>query len=65
MIKQSVIAGMGLALISEHTVSLERRAGPACACSPVEGFPLMRAWFVVQRRTMPLLADPGPTARSS
>ena len=53
-IKQSVIAGMGLALISEHTVSLERALG-LLRILPVEGFPLMRAWFVVQRRTLPLL----------
>lgn len=53
-IKQSVIAGMGLALISEHTVSLERALG-LLRVLPVEGFPLMRAWFVVQRRTLPLL----------
>ena len=53
-IKQSVIAGMGLALISAHTVSLERALG-LLRILPVEGFPLMRAWFVVQRRTLPLL----------
>jgi len=53
-IKQAVIAGMGLALISEHTVSLELALGLVVAL-PVDGFPLMRSWFIVQRRTLPLL----------
>ncbi len=54
MIKQAVIAGMGLALISQHTVSLELALGLVIAL-PVEGFPLMRSWYIVQRRTLPLL----------
>lgn len=54
MIKQSVIAGMGLALISRHTISLELALG-LLATLPVAGFPLMRGWHVVQRRSMPLL----------
>ena len=54
MIKQAVIAGMGLALISQHTISLELSLGLLVTLS-VEGFPLMRSWFVVQRRSMPLL----------
>ncbi len=54
MIKQAVIAGMGLALISQHTVSLELALGLLTAL-PVEGFPLMRSWYIVQRRTLPLL----------
>jgi hypothetical protein len=45
---------MGLALISQHTISLELSLGLLTALS-VEGFPLMRSWFVVQRRSMPLL----------
>ena len=52
MIKQSVIAGMGLALISRHTVSLELSLG-LLRVLDVEGFPVMRSWFVVQRRTAP------------
>ena len=54
MIKQAVIAGMGLALLSQHTVSLELALGLVAAL-PVEGFPLMRSWYIVQRRTLPLL----------
>ena len=54
MIKQAVIAGMGLALISQHTISLELSLGLLVALR-VQGFPLMRSWFVVQRRSLPLL----------
>jgi DNA-binding transcriptional LysR family regulator len=54
MIKQAVIAGMGLALISQHTISLELSLGLLVALA-VEDFPLMRSWFVVQRRSLPLL----------
>jgi DNA-binding transcriptional LysR family regulator len=53
-IKQAVIAGMGIALISHHTIGLEHGLG-LLATLPVEGFPLMRSWFVVHRRSMPLL----------
>jgi LysR family transcriptional regulator, low CO2-responsive transcriptional regulator len=53
-IKQAVMAGMGLALISRHTIGLELRLG-LIAIVPIEGFPLMRSWFVVQRRSMPAL----------
>jgi DNA-binding transcriptional LysR family regulator len=53
-IKQSVIAGIGLTLISQHTISLELTLG-LLATLPVEGFPLMRSWFVTHRRTLPLL----------
>jgi LysR family transcriptional regulator, low CO2-responsive transcriptional regulator len=53
-IKQSVIAGMGLALISQHTISLELSLG-FVTILPVAGFPLMRSWFVAHRRTLPLL----------
>lgn len=54
MIKQSVIAGMGLALISQHTISLEAALGLLVPLA-IEDASLMRAWFVVQRRTLPLL----------
>lgn len=54
MIKQAVMAGMGVALISRHTIGLELGLG-MIAVLGVEGFPLMRSWFVVHRRSMPLL----------
>jgi DNA-binding transcriptional LysR family regulator len=53
-IKQSVIAGIGLALISQHTISLELSMG-FLTTLPVEDFPLMRSWFVAHRKTLPLL----------
>jgi DNA-binding transcriptional LysR family regulator len=54
MIKQAVMAGMGVALISQHTIGLELGLGMMTTLS-VEGFPLMRSWFVAHRRNMPLL----------
>ena len=53
-IKQAVMAGMGVALISRHTIGLELALGMITTL-PVEGFPLMRSWFVAHRRSMPLL----------
>jgi DNA-binding transcriptional LysR family regulator len=53
-IKQAVIAGMGIALISRHTIALERRMGLLTELD-VEGLPLMRSWFVAHRQAMPLL----------
>ncbi len=53
-IKQAVMAGMGVALISRHTIQLELRMG-LLTTLPVEGLPLMRSWFVANRRHMPLL----------
>ena len=49
-IKQAVIAGMGLGFLSAHTLSLELRTG-TLAVLDVQGFPLMRNWYVVHRRT--------------
>lgn len=54
MIKQAVMAGIGIALISRHTVSLELGLGMLKVLK-VEDMPLMRAWYVVHRRTLPLL----------
>jgi DNA-binding transcriptional LysR family regulator len=53
-IKQAVMVGMGIALISRHTIGLELGLGMLTTL-PVEGFPLMRSWFVAHRRNMPLL----------
>jgi DNA-binding transcriptional LysR family regulator len=53
-IKQAVMAGMGVALISQHTIGLELALG-LVRILPVEGFPLMRSWYVAHRRSMPLL----------
>jgi LysR family transcriptional regulator, low CO2-responsive transcriptional regulator len=53
-IKQGVMAGMGIALLSRHTVGLELGLGLMRTLA-VEGFPLMRNWFIAHRRSMPLL----------
>jgi LysR family transcriptional regulator, low CO2-responsive transcriptional regulator len=44
-IKQAVIAGMGVSLISMHTLGLELRHG-ALAILKVQGTPIMRTWHV-------------------
>ena len=48
-IKQAVIAGMGVAFLSGHTVSRELRDGSLVALD-VQGFPLPLNWYLVQRR---------------
>jgi DNA-binding transcriptional LysR family regulator len=48
-IKQAVIAGMGVAFLSGHTVSRELRDGSLVALD-VAGFPLPLHWYLVQRR---------------
>lgn len=58
-IKQAVIAGLGVAFISAHTVATEldeRRL----VILDVEGLPVVRQWFVVSRRDKVLL----PPARA-
>jgi DNA-binding transcriptional LysR family regulator len=56
-IKQAVMAGLGLALISAHTIAAEvydRRL----ACLDVVGLPIIRQWYVVHRTDR----DLSPTA---
>jgi DNA-binding transcriptional LysR family regulator len=53
-VKQAVMAGMGIAVLSQHTVGLELALG-LLKTLPVEGFPVMRSWFVAHRRAMPLM----------
>jgi DNA-binding transcriptional LysR family regulator len=48
-IKQAVEAGLGLAVVSIHTLEVELEAR-RLAIINVEGFPLKRHWFVVQRK---------------
>jgi DNA-binding transcriptional LysR family regulator len=45
-IKQAVMAGMGISLLSRHTVGLELDHG-LIAAPGTEGFPVMRRWHVV------------------
>ena len=48
-IKQAVEAGLGLGIVSLHTLELELATG-RLAVLDVEGFPIMRQWHVVHRR---------------
>jgi LysR family transcriptional regulator, low CO2-responsive transcriptional regulator len=53
-IKQAVMAGLGVAFISGHTVATEIADGRLAALD-VEGLPVVRQWFVVYRRDRHLL----------
>jgi DNA-binding transcriptional LysR family regulator len=58
-IKQAVIAGMGVALLSAHTIAAEY-ASHRLAILDVVGTPIVRQWFVVKRQEKRLL----PAAQS-
>jgi DNA-binding transcriptional LysR family regulator len=47
-IKQAVMAGLGIALISAHTIALEVELGRMVVLD-VEGMPIRRQWFLVSR----------------
>ena len=53
-IKQAVMAGMGIALLSAHTVAAELAEGRLAALDVV-GLPVVRQWFVVRSRDKRLL----------
>lgn len=48
-IKQAIAGGLGIAVLSAHTLTLESRRGPLTVLD-VEGFPLLRRWYVVYSR---------------
>lgn len=52
-IKQAVMAGLGIALISYHTVIEELRSGRLVALR-AEGLPIMRHWFLLHRQDLDL-----------
>lgn len=54
-VKQAVAAGMGLAVVSLHTVELELETG-RLAILDVEDFPIRRHWYVTYRRDKRLSA---------
>jgi len=54
-IKQAVMAGLGIALISAHTIAAEVADG-RLVCLDVEGLPIVRQWYVVCRTDRPLSA---------
>ncbi|MFB9222763.1 LysR family regulator CbbR [Paracoccus cavernae] len=47
-IKQAVIAGLGIALISQHTVTEELRWGRLIALQAI-GLPIQRSWYLLRR----------------
>jgi len=49
-IKQAVVAGMGIAFLSAHTISLDLRAGNLVVLD-VQDFPAMLSWYLVHNRT--------------
>lgn len=58
-IKQAVMAGLGIAFLSAHTVAEEVKAGRLVAID-LEGLPIRRQWFIVRRRDKTL----SPPARA-
>ena len=58
-IKQAVMAEMGIALISAHTIAAEVASG-RLVCLDVEDLPIMRRWYVVNRTDRAL----SPAARA-
>jgi DNA-binding transcriptional LysR family regulator len=58
-IKQAVEAGLGLGIVSIHTLELELATHSLCTLDVV-GFPIMRNWHIVQRRGKRL----SPTAQA-
>jgi LysR family transcriptional regulator, low CO2-responsive transcriptional regulator len=58
-IKQAVMAGLGVALISAHTVAAEIAEGRLAALD-IEGLPIVRQWFVLTAADHPL--TPGAVA---
>ena len=54
-IKQSVEAGLGLGVVSVHTVELELEVGRLKTLD-VESFPIVRRWYVVHRKEKRLSA---------
>ncbi len=47
-IKQAVDAGLGVGVVSLHTVHAELASNQLCVLD-VQGFPLKRQWYIVQR----------------
>ena len=45
-IKHAIVGGLGLSVLSLHTLALEGPDGPV-AILDVEGFPIMRQWYLV------------------
>jgi DNA-binding transcriptional LysR family regulator len=48
-IKQAVRAGMGVGVVSTHTIELEVETGRLVILD-IEGFPILRHWYMVYRK---------------
>ncbi|MBN2871572.1 MAG: LysR family transcriptional regulator [Halothiobacillaceae bacterium] len=48
-IKQAIEAGLGVGIVSEHTIKLELETGRLVILD-VQGLPIIRHWYMVQRR---------------
>ena len=57
-IKQAVMAGLGISVMSQHNLRLELESGQLCILD-VKGFPLRRHWFAVHpaQRKLSLVAQ--------
>jgi DNA-binding transcriptional LysR family regulator len=55
-LKQAVRAGLGLGIVSAQTIELELQVG-CLAVLPVEGFPIVRRWYVLHRTAKRLSAS--------
>lgn len=53
-IKQAVMAGLGIAFISAHTIAAEVASG-RIAVLPVQGLPVIRQWYAVRAKEKHLL----------
>lgn len=53
-VKQAVMAGLGIAFVSAHTISAER-AAKQIAVLPIQGFPIVRHWYVVHAKSKALM----------
>lgn len=53
-IKQAVMAGLGIAFISAHTIAAELASG-RLAILPVKGLPIVRTWYAVRHKEKQLL----------
>ena len=48
-IKHAIVGGLGLSILSLHTLTLEGKDGPV-AVLDVEGFPIHRQWYMVHQK---------------
>jgi DNA-binding transcriptional LysR family regulator len=52
-IKQAIVGGLGLSILSRHSLALEGPQGPLVVLD-VEGFPIQKHWYVIYPRSKQL-----------